>query len=251
MLEKRDQFIQSQCDRLIGGMQKLVESSEQLAVLNEKLAVQRVAVAEKSNACTLLLTEITGATAIAEDKKAIAVQKSKDMEVQNAEIVKEKAEAEAALEEALPALEAARAALDDLNKNDVTEIRSFAKPPKPVQTICECIVVLKGIKDVSWASAKGMMSDPNFLKSLKEMDVDNITQRQVLQVKMSLKEMDMTVEEMRDKSRAGAGLMKFVEAVIGYCEVTSSRYTHSMQSETADFAPGAAVWQTGRNIRGV
>jgi len=52
-------------------------------------------------------------------------------------------------------------------QNDVTEIRSFAKPPKPVQTICECIVVLKGIKDVSWASAKAMMSDPNFLKSLK------------------------------------------------------------------------------------
>jgi len=200
-------------------MQKLVESSEQLAVLNDKLAVQRVAVAEKTNACTLLLAEITGATAVAEDKKAIAVQKSRDMELQNAEIVHEKTAAEAALEEALPALEAARAALDDLNKNDVTEIRSFAKPPKPVQTICECIVVLKGIRDVSWSAAKGMMSDPNFLKSLKEMDVDNISQRQVVQVKMSLKEMDITVDEMKDKSRAGAGLMKFVEAVIGYCDV--------------------------------
>jgi len=63
------------------------------------------------------------------------------------------------------------------------------------------------------------MSDPNFLRSLKEMDVDNITQRQVIQVKASLKEMDMSVEEMKEKSRAGAGLMKFVEAVIGYCEV--------------------------------
>jgi len=59
------------------------------------------------------------------------------------------------------------------------------------------------MKEVSWASAKGMMSDPNFLRSLKEMDVDNITQRQVMQVRMSLKEMDMTVAEMKDKSRAG------------------------------------------------
>ena len=33
-------------------------------------------------------------------------------------------EAEDALAEALPALEAARLALDDLDKNDVTEIRS-------------------------------------------------------------------------------------------------------------------------------
>lgn len=89
-------------------------------------------------------------------------------------------DAEDALAEALPALEAARLALDDLDKNDVTEIRSFAKPPKPVQTICECIVVLKGIKEVSWKSAKGMMSEANFLKSLKELDVDGIGGKQVL-----------------------------------------------------------------------
>ena len=38
-------------------------------------------------------------------------------------IVVEKSEAEAALAEALPALEEARLALDDLDKNDVTEIR--------------------------------------------------------------------------------------------------------------------------------
>ena len=53
-------------------------------------------------------------------------------------------DAEDALAEALPALEAARLALDDLDKSDVTEIRSFAKPPKPVQTVCECIVVMRG-----------------------------------------------------------------------------------------------------------
>ena len=83
------------------------------------------------------------------------------------------------LAQALPALDAARLALDDLDRNDVTEIRSFAKPPKPVQTVCECIVVLKGLKEVSWKSAKGMMSEASFLRSLKEMDVDNITQKQV------------------------------------------------------------------------
>lgn len=121
--------------------------------------------------------------------------------------------------EALPALEAARLALDDLDKNDVTEIRSFAKPPKPVQTVCECIVVLKGIKEVSWKSAKGMMSEANFLKSLKEMDVDNIGSKQVATTKGFLKDMDISLQEMKEKSRAGAGLMKFVIAVTGYCDV--------------------------------
>ena len=57
--------------------------------------------------------------------------------------------------------------------------RSFAKPPKPVQTVLECVVVIRGIKDVSWKSAKGMMAEGNFLKTLTEMDVDSIGGGQV------------------------------------------------------------------------
>ena len=34
-----------------------------------------------------------------------------------------------------------------------------------------------------------------------------------------LKEMNITVEEMREVSKAGAGLLKFVVAVMGYCSV--------------------------------
>lgn len=64
-----------------------------------------------------------------------------------------------------------------------SSLRSFAKPPKAVQTVCECIVVMRGIREVSWKSAKGMMSEANFLKSLTEMDVDNINQKQTQAVR--------------------------------------------------------------------
>ncbi|ELU10552.1 hypothetical protein CAPTEDRAFT_221643 [Capitella teleta] len=219
LLEEKDNFILSQCDRLAGGMQKLVEASLQLSELNDKLAVQKVAVTEKTAACETLLAEISSGTEMATQKKKMAINKGKEIEVQSKVIAVEKKDAEDALAEALPALEAARLALDDLDKNDVTEIRSFAKPPKPVQTVCECIVVLKGIKEVSWKSAKGMMSEANFLKSLKEMDVDNITTKQVSTAKGFIKEMDISLQDMKEKSRAGAGLMKFVVAVTGYCDV--------------------------------
>lgn len=88
-------------------------------------------------------------------------------------------EAEEVLKEALPALEAARTALSSLDRGDITEIRSFATPPAPVQTVCECIMIIKGIKEVSWASAKSMMSENGFLKSLMELNCDAITQKQV------------------------------------------------------------------------
>ena len=57
--------------------------------------------------------------------------------------------------------------------------RSFAKPPKQVQTVCECIVILRGFKEVSWKTAKGMMADTNFLNTLQHMDVDGISPAQV------------------------------------------------------------------------
>ena len=57
--------------------------------------------------------------------------------------------------------------------------RSFAKPPQQVQTVCECVVIMRGYKEISWKTAKGMMSDTNFLNTLKNMDVDGITVGQV------------------------------------------------------------------------
>ncbi|CAH1801914.1 unnamed protein product [Owenia fusiformis] len=219
LLEEKDAYILSQCERLGGGMQKLAEASEQLNELNEKLAVQKVAVTEKTAACEILLSEITAATSQATEKKELAVAKAVEIEEQSKVITVEKKDAEDSLAEALPALEAARLALEDLDKSDVTEIRSFAKPPKPVQIVCECIVVLRGIREVSWKSAKSMLSESNFLKSLTELDVDGIGTKQVTTVKGFLKEMDMTVAEMKATSRAGAGLLKFVEAVLGYCSV--------------------------------
>lgn len=85
--------------------------------------------------------------------------------------------------------------------------------------VSECIVVMRGYKEVSWKQAKGMMSEANFLKSLTEMDVDGITQNQVKRCRDMLKELDTTLEEMKAVSRAGAGLLKFVTAVLGYCSV--------------------------------
>lgn len=61
--------------------------------------------------------------------------------------------------------------------------RSFAKPPKQVQVVCECILVLRGYKEITWQAAKGMMAETNFLRSLMEMDCDAITNNQLKTVK--------------------------------------------------------------------
>ena len=53
-----------------------------------------------------------------------------------------KNEAERDLESALPPLRAAQRALSALNKADITEIKSFSKPPYLVQLTMEGICIL-------------------------------------------------------------------------------------------------------------
>lgn len=56
----------AQCKRLEGGLDKLKEATIQLDELNQKLAEQKIVLAEKSAACEALLEEIATNTAIGE-----------------------------------------------------------------------------------------------------------------------------------------------------------------------------------------
>eukprot|EP00842_Homolaphlyctis_polyrhiza_P003630 jgi/Hompol1/4268/HPOL_001758-RA len=219
MLEENRDLNGKLCARLESGLGKLEESSQQLDVLNKQLAEQNIAVRNKTEACNKLLEVITTNTKTAEEKKSLAEKKEVELDGQTVQIAKDKEEAEAALAEALPALEEARLALANLSSSEITEIRSFAKPPKEVQKVCECVCVIKGIKDVSWKSAKTMMSQTDFKSSLSLLDVDAISSNQIKLVKNILREMDVSVSRMLEISSAGAGLLKFVLAVVGYCNV--------------------------------
>jgi len=119
---------------------------------------QKKNVAVASEECEAMLVTIESSTQKANVKKAEASEKSVEVEIKGKQIAIEKDEAEEILAEAMPALEEARLALSQLEKAQITEIRSFATPPAAVQVVCECVAILKGYKEINWKSAKGMMS---------------------------------------------------------------------------------------------
>lgn len=91
--------------------------------MNKQLEKQKKKVDKATAECTKMLQEIDIGTKVAINKKKLVGEKSEEVEEQKKIIVVEQAEAEESLAEALPALEAARLALADLDKNDITEIR--------------------------------------------------------------------------------------------------------------------------------
>lgn len=57
------------------------------------------------------------------------------------------------LDEALPALAEATKALESLNKKDMTEIKSYGRPPALVEKVMEAVMILRG-GEPTWAEAK-------------------------------------------------------------------------------------------------
>ncbi len=82
----------------------------------------------KTRDAEALIRDIAERQAIADRQQADAQVKQRELET-NAKIIEtESDKANRALEAALPALEAAAAALDNLNRDDITEIRAFTSP---------------------------------------------------------------------------------------------------------------------------
>ena len=127
--------IEEMSARLSGGLQKLIQAATEVDAMQKELSEAKVVVEQATKECNELLEVISTNTADVGVKQASATTKEAQLKIDSESIAVEKAEAEAALEEAIPALEEAAAALADLRKEDITEIRSFAKPHVLVQKV--------------------------------------------------------------------------------------------------------------------
>ena len=79
--------------------------------------------------------------------------------------------------------------------------------------VCECVMILKKLPDKTWATAKKMLGEINFLDSLINFEKDSIGERQSKDVQKYFKSADFNSEAMMSVSKAGAGLLKWVQAI--------------------------------------
>jgi dynein heavy chain len=207
--------------RLDGGLSKLIQAAEEVSKMQKELAEKTIVVEAKSRECEEMLNEISANTDEAVTKQAAAQNKEEELAVMTEKISVQKVEAEAGLASAMPALEEAAEALNGIKKDDITEIRSFAKPPPLVASVCECCCIFKKVEDVSWKGAKAMMSDTGFLSSLVNFNKDGLTAKQVTKVKHYFKDPKFNPTDLRTISIAAAGLLQWVAAMMNYYEVSS------------------------------
>ena len=132
---------------------------------------------------------------------------------------------------AQPIVQEALAALDSLNKGDLTELKALGKPPPDVELVAIAVMCLtsdpKRIppkKQRDWANCKKMMANVDrWLSSLRDYDANCIPQACVDSIGDYIKDPSFKPELVKTKSQAAAGLCAWVVNMYRYhqirCEV--------------------------------
>lgn len=216
-------------DRMNIGLDKLVEASKAVAVLQEELVFKEKDLLVASKAADVVLTEVATSTAQAEKVKD-SVLKVKTASQSIAVAIKaDKEYAESQLEAAKPALEEAKNALNSIQPSHISSVRKLAKPPHLIMRIMDAVLLLQKRKiDVitqdperpcckpSWPESMKLMSSPDFLNSLVSFGKDEMNAETVDLLEPYIDMPDFNLEGAKRVSADVAGLAAWARAMAIY-----------------------------------
>ncbi|XP_070785989.1 dynein axonemal heavy chain 2 [Enoplosus armatus] len=215
LLAEKHRELGEQVSKLRNGLFKISDTREKVEAMSVELEEAKKQVAEFQKQCDEYLSVIVQQK-IEADKQQKAVSANSDKI--GAEELQCKAMAENAqrdLDEALPALEEAMKALESLNKKDMTEIKSYGRPPTLVETVMQAVMTLQG-KEPTWAEAKRQLGESNFIKTLVHFDKDNISDRVLKKIGQYCRQVDFQPEIIGKVSLAAKSLCMWVRAMEVY-----------------------------------
>uniref|UniRef100_A0A8I3MI02 Dynein axonemal heavy chain 9 n=1 Tax=Canis lupus familiaris TaxID=9615 RepID=A0A8I3MI02_CANLF len=225
LLHRNRKELKSKMERLENGLLKLHSTSAQVDDLKAKLAAQEVELKQKNEDADKLIQVVGIETEKVSREKAIADEEERKVAVIMLEVKQKQKDCEEDLAKAEPALAAAQAALNTLNKTNLTELKSFGAPPPAVSNVTAAVMTLTAPggrvpKDRSWKAAKVTMAKVDgFLDSLINFDKEHIHESCLKAIRPYLQDPDFNPELVATKSYAAAGLCSWVVNIVRFYEV--------------------------------
>ncbi|NXI37002.1 DYH9 protein, partial [Galbula dea] len=233
LLLKKGKDLKAKVERLENGLQKLNSTSAQVDELKAKLAAQEVMLKQKNDDADKLIQVVGVETEKVSREKTVAAEEEQKVALITQEVQQKQKDCEEDLARAEPALAAAQDALNTLNKQNLTELRSFGSPPAAVSNVTAAVMVLMAPggripKDRSWKAAKAAMARVDgFLDSLIKFDKENIHENCLKALQPYLQDPKFRPELVATKSYAAAGLCSWVLNILRYhqlyCQVQPKR----------------------------
>ncbi|EDQ90997.1 uncharacterized protein MONBRDRAFT_20211 [Monosiga brevicollis MX1] len=215
LLAEKRRELGDAADKLANGLGKIDETSAKVEQMSIELVETKKQVAEFQRECEEYLVIIVQQKREADDQQMAVSQRSEKISVEAKQCQKLASDAQADLDEALPALESAMEALNSLNKGDITEIKSYSKPPDLVAMVMEAVMVLRKSKP-DWAEAKRQLGDTNFINQLIEFDKDNMSEKTLKKVRTYVVRPEFDPDVVGRVSNAARSLCMWVRAMDVY-----------------------------------
>ncbi|XP_054907024.1 dynein axonemal heavy chain 2 isoform X1 [Poeciliopsis prolifica] len=212
--EKRNE-LGEQVSKLRNGLYKINDTREKVEAMTVELEEAKEELVEFQRQCDQYLAVILKQKGEADEQQKMVSEKSERIRAEELQCKAMAQNAQRELDKAMPALEEALKALESLNKKDMTEIKSYGRPPVLVETVMQAVMTLLG-KEPTWAEAKRQLGEPNFIKTLINYDKDNITDRVLKRIGQYCRQVDFQPEIIGKVSLAAKSLCMWVRAMEVY-----------------------------------
>lgn len=217
--EKRDE-LEEQQRHLNVGLDKLRDTVTQVEQLRRSLATKRTQLEAKDAQANDKLRRMVTDQQEAEQKKAASIEIQAALAKQDLQIQERSAVVMSDLAEAEPAVIDAQAAVRNIRKQHLTEVRSMANPPEAVKLAMESVCIVLGHKIDSWKTVQGILRRDDFIPSITAFDTAKMTKQ--LRDKMTreyLSRPGYSFEVVDRASKACGPLVKWVVAQVRFSDI--------------------------------
>jgi len=228
-------------DKYEVGVVKLTETGEVVSKLEEELKIFSVEVEAKKKSADAKAEVVGVEKTKVEAQNAIAEEEAAKCNVIKVTVEAKMKSVQADLDQALPLVEKAKAALEGLNIAHFRDLKALKNPPKDIEkTFTACLNLLckyhpnvpvdkngKLKTEKPWATALGLMGNPGqFLDTLlgfkAEVDADRIPAKNFNAIRDVLADETFTPEIIMKSSPAASGLCDWIINITMYYDVVVS-----------------------------
>lgn len=218
MLQTKREFVSSAANKLRNGIFKIDDTQEKVKDMSEELVESQKQVKLVQDDCNLCIVNLSSETEVLDKQKKVVEDQGDKIAEEEITIGIKRGLAQKDLLIAMPALDEATLALNSLNKKDLVEVRSYAKPPIKVEKVMESVMILLK-KEASWTESKKQLGDSNFLETLKNFDKNHITDKVLKKIAVYTTDSELEPAKVGIVSSACKSLCIWVRAIENYAKI--------------------------------
>jgi dynein heavy chain len=217
-LDEKRQELDETISRLSNGLQKLANTNVQVADLKKKLTEMKPELEKQSKMANEKANMVKIEKKKAEEVERVVEKEANEVGQQALEVKAIKDRVELKLEDARPAMEEAKGALEVLNDDDINEVKSFPKPPEVVVMVMEAVLTYFKEPKTDWLAAKKLMGS-GFKDKLKTFEVEKCSTRTLDKVRKIINKKEFDPQSIASKAKAAACLAKWCIALESYAVI--------------------------------